>query len=98
MLTITSRVETDRATRYLVQLCKHFARKVPAEWTDEEGTASFDWGTCVMRADADALSIHVAAPDEEALGRVRYVVTDHLERFGARDNLVVSWSEAQPAH
>ncbi|GAA4077675.1 DUF2218 domain-containing protein [Nonomuraea soli] len=92
MLTITSTVETERAARYLVQLCKHFAHKVPAEWTDEEGTARFDWGTCVMRASGGALHLEVSAPDEESLGRVRYVVTDHLERFGTRDSLVVTWS------
>ncbi|WP_049559204.1 DUF2218 domain-containing protein [Nonomuraea sp. SBT364] len=92
MLTSTSRVETDRASRYLVQLCKHFARKVPAEWTDEKGTATFDWGTCALLARPDALHLAIEAPDEESLDRVRYVVTDHLERFGTRDNLTVVWS------
>ncbi|SEN15377.1 DUF2218 domain-containing protein [Nonomuraea pusilla] len=96
MLTSTSRVETDRAGRYLAQLCKHFARKVPAEWTDDHGTARFDWGTCVLRAHPDALTLHVEAADEESLDRVRHVVTDHLERFGARDGLRVTWSGQAP--
>lgn len=94
MLTSTSRVETARASRYLTQLCKHFAHKVPAEWTEREGTARFAWGTCVLRADDQALTLHVEAPDEESLGRVQYVVGDHLERFAGRDGLKVVWGPA----
>lgn len=87
-----ARVDTDRAARYIAQLCKHFAHKVDAEWTDDQGVANFGWGTCTLVATPGALLLRAEAPDEEALGRVEYVVRDHTERFGARDGLAVLWT------
>lgn len=37
------------------------------------------------------LSIEV--PDTEKLSKVQDIVSGHLERFGARDNLTVKWTE-----
>jgi len=89
-----ARVTTDRASRYLVQLCKHFAHKVHAEWTDEKGFADFGWGTCTPTAEAGARLQRAEAPDEEGLGRVQFVAGDHAQRFGARDNVTVEWVRA----
>jgi uncharacterized protein len=96
MLISEARVETERPGRYLAQLCKHFARKVHAEWTDERGRADFGWGTCSLVAADGALLLRAEAPDTESLERVEYVVGDHTQRFGARDGLSVSWSR-EPA-
>lgn len=38
------------------------------------------------------LTLPAEAPDAEALGRVQSVLGSHLERFGARDELVVAWA------
>ncbi|MEV1290287.1 DUF2218 domain-containing protein [Micromonospora sp. NPDC049679] len=98
MLTSDARVATDRASRYLAQLCKHFAHKAHTEWDDVRGFADFGWGRCTLTATPDALLLHAEAPDPEGLGRVEYVVGDHASRFGARDNLTVDWARpAQPA-
>ena len=32
------------------------------------------------------------APDAETLGRVQHVLGSHLERFGQRNELTVSWT------
>lgn len=93
-----ARVPTTRSSRYLSQLCKHFAHKVHAEWTDERGFADFGWGTCTLVATDGALLLRAEAPDEERLGRVEYVVGDHAERFGVRDGLSVSWARTAATH
>lgn len=91
MIQSTARVDTDRAGRYLAQLCRHFAHKVRAEWDDQRGLADFGWGTCAMEATDQALLLRAEAPDAQALDRVEHVVADHAERFGARDGLTVAW-------
>ncbi|HCT77756.1 MAG TPA: DUF2218 domain-containing protein, partial [Micromonosporaceae bacterium] len=81
MLSAQARVPTDRASRYIAQLCKHFAHKVHAEWTEARGFADFAWGTCTLIAEPAAIVLVVESTDAEGLGRVKHVVQDHLERF-----------------
>ena len=45
-----------------------------------------------MTATSSELRFDASADTEELLGRVEYVVADHLERFGKRDNLKVTWT------
>ena len=91
MIRSTARVETDRADRYLTQLCRHFAHKVPADSDGRRGRADFGWGVCTLTATADALLLDAEAEDAAGLDRVEFVVRDHAERFGARDGLAVTW-------
>lgn len=92
MLTSTTRVETERAARYLGQLCKHFAHKVPARWDAGQGEVDFPMGGCRLHAEADALAIVCWAEERAALERVQGIVEDHLVRFGWREGLAVAWS------
>jgi hypothetical protein len=89
-----ARVETTRSSRYLTQLCQHFAHKVEAEWDESRGHANFGWGTATLTATPDALLIRAESPDEEGLRRVEHVVQDHTERFGGKDELCVAWSRS----
>lgn len=91
MIRSAARVETDRADRYLAQLCRHFAHKVPAESDGRHGRADFGWGVCTLTATPDALLLDAEAADAAGLDRVEFVVRDHTERFGARDGLTVTW-------
>lgn len=98
-----ARVETERSSRFLVQLCrhvKHLARAHPqmqahVEWSDDRGVISFGWGRCTLRAEPGALTLRAEAPDEESLQRIEQRVADHLERFGRRDHLTVTWTPSQ---
>jgi hypothetical protein len=94
MLITEARVETERSSQFLAQLCSHFAHKAQAhpemhthvEWSDDRGVASFGWGQCTLRADPGALTLRAEA-----------LVADHLERFGRRGHLTVTWTLAQGA-
>ncbi len=87
-----ARVETDRPSRYLTQLCKHFSAKTPADWTDNSGVIQFEFGACRLVAEECALVLTAEGPDDESLTRVEQVTGSHLERFGARDELAVTWT------
>jgi hypothetical protein len=99
-LTSRARVITDRAARYGKQLSAHLGRKRTASWQDETktGDIAFGHGRATMSATSSQLDLvieldsSVAAAD--ALAELAYmedVVGRHLARFGARNELVVTW-------
>lgn len=86
-----ARITTDRPATYLQRLCKHFKLKVPAEFNEERGEVQFAAGLCEMRVEPETLVLRVEADNEAALAQVKYIVTDHLERFGHHDRLKADW-------
>ncbi len=103
MLIAEANVETERSSRYLVQLCRHLDHKANSHpdvqarttWRDDYGIADFGWGRCICRADPGALKVRVEALDEEKLARVKGLVTERLMHFGRRDQLTVTWASPQ---
>jgi hypothetical protein len=100
MLVAEAKVETERSSRYLVQLCRHVdavARAQPqmqahVEWSDDRGVISFDWGRCTARAVPGVLTLHVEAADEESLHELEQRVGGRLQQIGRRDHLTVTWT------
>jgi hypothetical protein len=86
-------VPTDAPERYAKQLVSHLGRRV--EWTTEgpTSTAAIAGGTGVVEVDDGVLTLRAQAPDSESLERVQDVLGSHLERFGQRNELVVTWSD-----
>jgi hypothetical protein len=103
MLIAEAIVETERSSRYLVQLCRHLdlvARRQPqmhahVEWSDDRGVISLGWGRCTLRADPGVLTLRAEAADERSLHLLEQRVTDHLEQVGRRDRLTVTWTPPQ---
>jgi hypothetical protein len=97
--TITARadVSTDAPERYAKQLVAHLGRRV--EWTTDGAvsTADLAGGTGTVEVGDGVLTLRAQAPDTEALARVQDVLGRHLERFGQRNELVVTWAVAPPA-
>lgn len=87
----TANVTTEMASRYLQQLCKHFAHKVPAEFTPEAGTITFPMGKCTLAAQGNLLTLMVTAETDADLERMKEVVASHLERFAFRDKPEIVW-------
>ena len=86
----TAIVSTENASRYLQQLCKHFARKVEVEFTSEAGTVSLPFGTCQLSADAEQLVLKGTSEDAN-LPRLESFLGDHLARFAIRENPKIDW-------
>ncbi|MET9817255.1 MULTISPECIES: DUF2218 domain-containing protein [unclassified Streptomyces] len=120
-----ARVETERPSRYLVQLCKHFSNKgrhlghrthahqggdaqalrdmrtvaeqAQVKWSDTAGEVGLPWGRITMGTVTGALTLRVQAADEEDLSRLQGLVAGHIERFGRREGLRVSWQRSETA-
>jgi hypothetical protein len=104
MIAATARVATSHATRYLRQLCEHFAHEgrrhgapeIEVTFDDREGFVDFApviSGTLRLHAgEQGVLVIEASGTDQAALERVQRIVTEHVERFGRRDGLTVEWA------
>src|SRR5690242_2082533 len=93
MLQSESRVATEKPTPYMKQLCKHFGHKVETAFDDERGRIVFAMGRCELDAtQPGVLVMRASAEDEAGLARTRDVIGSHLERFGRRDGLSISWN------
>ena len=92
----TTHFATEDGQKYLTQLCKHFAHKVPTTFDEKHGRIDFEAGRCELEADPDAgiLVMRVSAADEAGLERLENVVAHHLVRFAFREQLEVSWKRA----
>ncbi|MBQ1541899.1 DUF2218 domain-containing protein [Caulobacter sp. CCUG 60055] len=85
-------IETERpGGRYLQQLCKHFAHKLPVEFTPDLGRISFPTGVCYLAAEGSMLRLNVLARNEMELVQLEDVVARHLERFAFREPLAIQW-------
>ncbi len=91
MSTSRTVVRTDHASRYLQQLCKHWAHKFETEFTPETVRIDLPLGETVLAADAEALTIEVAVRNADDLERMKDVVQSHLERFAFRETLHFDW-------
>lgn len=87
-------IPTAQASRYLQQLCKHFAHKRPVSFDPHHGKIGFDIGDCRLAADGGALSIEVISPGAAQLEQLKDVVIRHLARFAFREELAVTWQDA----
>ncbi|MGI6854425.1 DUF2218 domain-containing protein [Mesorhizobium sp. 1B3] len=96
MIETQTRVITPNGAKYAQQLCKHFAHKIPATFSDGHAECRFDAGTAVMDADGDGLTIKVSATDSGGAERVQQVIESHLLRFAFREQLsAFQWGPIQ---
>ncbi|HML42370.1 MULTISPECIES: DUF2218 domain-containing protein [Hyphomicrobium] len=93
MLAAEARVSSEKASRYLVQLCKHFAHKTTAEYDADQGRVDFQPGACLFRATEAQLLLMCEAETAEDLERIKLVVADHLVRFARGEDLRVEWAD-----
>jgi uncharacterized protein len=98
MVQSMARVTTERATIYLQQLCKHFAHKLPVEFSPEQGVIPFSVGICRLAAADDILTLKAEAEDAERLVQLQDIVTRHLLRFAFRDPPDVVWQRKGAGH
>jgi uncharacterized protein len=84
-------VATPKASRYLQQLCKHFAHKLPVTFNERSGQITFSVGECRLDADEDALRLRLAARDDTQLAQLQDVAARHLVRFAFREEIQIHW-------
>jgi hypothetical protein len=102
MIESSSIVPTENASRYLQQLCKHWAHNMTVNFTAEKGTVVFPrdargaaWpadGVFTMTSRPDGLHCHIQASSTEQLVGLQGAVARHLDRFAFREApLTFNW-------
>ncbi|MEM8650308.1 MAG: DUF2218 domain-containing protein [Pseudomonadota bacterium] len=83
----TATFETEKAERYIAQLCKHFAHKVEVKYSQNEGWAALPGSEAFMKAENGSLQFKVFSQTEEGYERGKYIIEDHIVRFAFREKL-----------
>jgi uncharacterized protein len=88
-------VPTQNGSRYLQQLCKHWAHNLTVEFTPERGTVVFPKdarganhpadGLVTFDAATEALNVKIDASSPEHLDGLKGAVARHLDRFAFRE-------------
>ena len=90
------RFETKNASRYLQQLCKHFAHKIEVKFDETSGTAAFPFGLAVLAATDDELIVSLTSESNEGLERGRGAIDRHLETFAFREEFkTMDWEQLE---
>jgi len=89
-------IQSEHAVKYLTVLCRHFSRKVKAEWTDFQGIVHFNVGITLMKVSTHATELHFEckAPNEEALEQQKAIINHHIALFARRESITLTWSAA----
>ena len=101
----TALVPTASGSKYLQQLCKHWAHNLAVEFTAERGTVTFphdargaSWagdGVATMIAHPDALECRIEASEQAQLEGLKGALARHLDRFAFREApLTFDWQDA----
>jgi catechol 2,3-dioxygenase len=84
-------VKTAKPSPYLLQVSKHFRHKLDVRFDAQHSVIALPAGHVELAAGEDALTLTAYAQTPADLRRVEDVIGGHLERFGRRDELAVSW-------
>lgn len=87
-------ITTDKASRYLQQLCKHFGHKIEVAFDPNNGKIIFPFGECHLEANEAELRLSLQSPTAEQLEQLQGVVERHLVRFAFREELQLNWQAA----
>lgn len=94
----TGNFATAHASKYLQQLCKHFAHKVSVTYDDTRGDVDFPFGTAQLLADDSGLTVTLNCAENATLERARSVIDVHLKTFAFREDFTaMDWQPASPA-
>lgn len=86
-------LSTLHASRYLQQLCKHWAHRLDVTFDPHKGHVDFGEGQSVdMIATDHDLTLTISDNQNGSrLPRLEQVVADHLLRFAFKEELVFNW-------
>lgn len=93
MISSTAIINTEHASKYLQQLCKHFGHKVPVEFTPDQGLIKLPLGSCDLSADDLRLTITTTS-EADRIEKIQQVISDHLKRFAFREDITLDWQPA----
>lgn len=78
-------VPTESGSKYVQQLCKHWAHKLPVTLEGDTGVVTFDSSVATMKAQPTSIEVSIRGEDRDAVERLKEVVARHLDRFAFRE-------------
>lgn len=102
-VTATGFAKTEKASRYLQQLCKHWEHNLKVEFDADHGTIVFpkdargaDWpedGLVTLDAKADGMAIRIDASAQGQVDGLKGAIERHIDRFAFREApLTYEWA------
>ena len=88
-------VTTSTPARYAKQLVAHLGRKLEFTTDGAISTAAIGAATAQIVVGTGVLTLIATGTDEEAVARAEHVLGSHLERFGQRNELTVTWARSK---
>lgn len=93
MTQVEAHVATASGGKYVRQLCKHWAHKLPVELEGDTGVVTFEGAVATMAAGAEEIHVTVSGQDHETVDRLKDVVAGHIDRFAFREApLTYDWA------
>lgn len=93
MTQVEAHVPTTSGGKYVQQLCKHWAHKLPVELEGDTGVVTFVGAVATMKGDPEAIDVSVRGEDRDQVDRLKDVVAQHLDRFAFREApLTYDWA------
>ena len=89
-------IETENASKYLQQMCKHFAHKVSVEFTSERARIDLPPGLCVGVANDAELSFFCRSVESKSIKVMQSILGQHLVKFAWREELDIFWQDGIP--
>ncbi|WP_159978413.1 DUF2218 domain-containing protein [Roseobacter cerasinus] len=94
MSKLTGTFATPFAAKYMTQLCKHWAHKGAAEWTDTAGSVTLPFGHLSFQATEDRLMATVTLAEGSDATTAKEVMDSHLQRFAFREGFEqMQWAD-----
>lgn len=84
-------VPTESGQLYLKKLCRHFAHKVPATVTGDQGIIEFPFGRCLIDTTKAYMRFRVDVGDESQVSTAERVIGEHLQRMAPAERLKIDW-------
>lgn len=95
MIVTQTCIRTANASKYLIQLSKHWSHRLPdLTYTREQVTIPLALGLCALKASGEMLDITVSTAEEADSEKLQQVVIEHLLRFAHRETLDVLWTRS----
>jgi len=85
MTVVQGKVATASGGKYVRQLCKHWAHKLPVDLDGDRGTVTFPGAVVSMEGTVDAIVLSISGDDGAEVERMKEVVERHLDRFAFRE-------------
>jgi len=86
-------ITSEHSARYLQTLCKHFARKVPSNWNQDNGKVNFAMGDCELKnlPETNQLELICSADSTEKLDTVKAILEQHVTMLSRRETINIAW-------